>query len=195
MEDGIQIKEKKPKRPRINANEKKGIPAIADSEEFVQNKCSKNARKIHNHDLNTNVDFWIDKHYHIRNQIGDENGKREGIEPDKILPLVKESIPHIMLYCSFIKNFVFLNHDNMPNPGRRTRVVCRKEFDGKWSNVAIEGHVLSLNEIEITIVTAIQADEFQTSDNQYTIELNGIGGSDLYYCSNGKQGIAGTINQ
>ena len=173
------------RRRRISL-QPKGTPAIIDELEFISNKCSLNARRIGEKiETTTVVDFWIDKHYHIRYQHGDEKGKREGIEPEKVQNIVTESLKHLIFYAGSVKNFTFLNH-NIKTGNRNLRVVCQKVFDGNKTNVTIEAHIISLNEFEITIVTAIQNNDYLPSDGQYTIELLGGENSCLYYSSRGK---------
>lgn len=173
------------RRRRISL-QPKGNPAIFDELEFTSNKCSLNARRIGERIENTTVvDFWIDKHYHIRYHQGDEKGKREGIEPEKVENIVKESLKHLIVYAGSVKNFTFLNH-NTKTGDRNLRVVCQKVFDGNKTNVTIEAHIISLNEFEITIVTALQKNEYFPSDGQYVIELLGGGNSCLYHSSRGK---------
>lgn len=172
------------RRRRIPLN-KNAMPAIIDELEFIANKCSPNARRIGKKIESTNIDLWIDKHYHIRYHIGDENGKREGIEPEKVHGIVEEALKHLIVYSAIVKNFTFLNH-NAVKGERALRVICQKEFDSGKTNVTIEGHFVSLNEFEITIVTAIQKNDYQPSDGQYAVELLGNGNSILYHCARGK---------
>jgi hypothetical protein len=173
------------RRRRVNLQKNpNAIPAIVDELEFIENRCSLKARKIGDRIENTNIDFWIDKHYHIRHQHGDEDGKREGIELEKVYEIVQESLKHLMVYSATVKNFTFLNH-NAPKGGRNLRIVCQKFYKENKTNVTIEGHLISLNEFEITIVTAIQKNEYQPSDGQYAVELLGAGNSTLIHCNRG----------
>lgn len=174
----------KRRRHIISHKNPNAVPAIVDELEFVANKSSPNARKIAEKIINTNIDFWIDKHYHIRMQHGDEEGKREGIEQDRVLEIVKESLKHLMVYSATVKNFTFLNY-NTPKGSRNVRVVCQKYFDENKTNVVIEGHLIGLNVFEITILTAIQKNEYQPSDGQYTLELLGSGNSILFHYNRG----------
>lgn len=50
----------------------------------------------------------------------------------------------------------------------------------------IEAHYAGLNNFEITVITAIQTNDFQLSDGQFAIELMGDGTSTLYVKSRGK---------
>lgn len=164
----------------------KGIPAIVDELEFISNKSSHNARRMcEKIESSIFADFWIDKHYHIRYHQGDEAGKREGIEPEKVESIVKESLKHLIVYAGSVKNFTFLNHNSKMGE-RSLRVVCQKVFNGNKTNVTIEAHIISLNEFEITIVTALQKNDYLPSDGQYTIELLGGENSSLFHSSRGK---------
>lgn len=75
------------KRPRIKIE---GLmPVIADELEFTKNRCSANARKTGVDVLNLEFEVWFDKHYFVREQHGDEDGKREGIDFNAIKSLIK----------------------------------------------------------------------------------------------------------
>ncbi len=162
-----------------------GIPALPDDKQFIQNRCSPNARKIGTRIESTSIDYWIDKHYHIREQLGDDLGKRNGIEQEKVHPLVQECLKHLIFYSSTVKGFHFLNHNSHAG-GRMLRIICQQEAeDGEKLNVMIEGHVLGLNEYEITIISAIKKADFQFSDGQYGVELMGQNNSVLLFSSRG----------
>ncbi|MDF2382597.1 hypothetical protein JMG10_14035 [Nostoc ellipsosporum NOK] len=126
----------------------------------------------------------MDKHYHIRYKFGDERGKREGIAPEKIKLIVNEAIKHLVAYSAFVKSFSFLNHDHIRGE-KALRIVCKKELGGHVTNVVIEVHYIDLDEFEITIITALQADDFRLGDGQYAILLN-ENGSSLLHFSRGK---------
>ena len=172
------------RRTRRLALNRNAVPAILDELEFTTNKSSVNARKIGNKIEQTSIDFWIDKHYHIRSQHGDQYGKREGIEPERVKEIIEESLKHLIFYSAVVKNFSFLNYNANPSE-RSLRVVCQKTYNNNKTNVIIEAHVLTLSVFEITIFTAMQADEFKLSDGQYSIELLGGGNSILYHFSRG----------
>ena len=175
----------RPKRKRLRIHEKKinRLPAIEDEFEFKENKGSKNARKISTQKEAIIVELWIDKHYQIRHQHGDDFGKREGIEEKKVLEIVSESVQHLLVFSS-ITRFSFLNYD-YTSDGRAIRVVCQKEYNGIKTNVVIVAHFIELRKIEITIVTAIQKNDFQLSDGQFAIELLGNQSSVLRHFARG----------
>lgn len=170
----------KRRRRLLSERVRKATPAILDEAEFIANKCSPNARRFSKTIENTNIDIWIDKHYHIRSHLGDEYGKRDGIEPERVREIVEEAIRHLIVYSGVVKNFTFLNYRHIKGQ-RALRVVCQKEYEGNKTNVTIEAHLVNLNEIEITIITAIQKNDYQPSDGQYVIELLGGGNSTLLH--------------
>jgi len=78
---------------------------IVDEIAYAQNKSSKNARKILDRSEHIEIEIWCDQHYYNRVQLGDQNGKREGIDEDSIKNLVIKSIPHLFYYSFKVKNF------------------------------------------------------------------------------------------
>ncbi len=94
------------KRPRLGQIIKDEL--MFDGVAFMQNKSSQNARKSHTIENKLHFDMWMDKHYQIRYQHGDEFGKREGIDPDRVLALVEKSLKHLIIYSTKISE-VFLN--------------------------------------------------------------------------------------
>lgn len=173
------------RRHLLSERAREATPAIVDEAEFIENKCSPNAKRFSQRVENTNIDIWIDKHYHIRSHLGDEYGKRDGIEPEKVREIVEEAIRHLIVYSGIVKNFTFLNYRHAKGQ-RALRIVCQKEYGGNKTNVTIEAHLTNLNEIEITIVTAIQKNDYQPSDGQYVIELLGGGNSTLLHFARNK---------
>jgi len=163
----------KRKRKRIYPeNKDMGNIAIVDEIAFVQNCASPNARKVVSIDETFQIDIWEDKHYHLREQHGDTNGKREGIEPKKTQEIIKEALKHLIFYSGVVKNFSFLNY-KLPLGSRALRILCQKIYDGNTTNVIIEGRVIGLNCFEITVFTALQKNDFEPSDGQYVLELLG----------------------
>src|SRR5450631_1180168 len=105
-----------PKRPRIGVTSK-GQIVESDPVAFVKNKCSNNAKKIDLSHENIQIELWFDKHYHDRHQHGDENGKRDGIDPSTVVSLVKKSLPYLLLYGSLVRGFKFVNHPSSDERG------------------------------------------------------------------------------
>lgn len=73
----------KNKRKRIDTKAFIGEMVI-DVDGFVQNKCSEYARRILTILENVEIEIYFDKHYFIRMQHGDENGKRSGIDFESV---------------------------------------------------------------------------------------------------------------
>lgn len=160
--------EQKRQRKRITY-EKKGVPAIEDELAFVENKCSKNARKIFAESQEIELELWFDKHYHDREQHGDNSGKRKGIDNDLVEDLVLRSFNHLLFYGAVIKGFTFLNH-----PGIATgsvRVVLQEFINDTTLNVVIEVHYVNIYKYEVTVKTAMAIDDFRITDGQYVVEL------------------------
>lgn len=85
----------KPKRPRINEKE----ITVVDETVFTENCTSKNARqtKAFPHNIVTNV--CIDKHYHDRLHLGEDNGaKREGIELHLVESLIEKTFEFVLYF-------------------------------------------------------------------------------------------------
>jgi len=163
----------RPKRKRIPVQKPSGT-IIDDPLEFKQNKCSVKAKKIFTEKENITIELWFDKHYHDRNQHGDDLGKRDGIDNDSVTNLVKRSFRHMVLYSTLVKGFAFLNRNHQPHE-RPLRIVLQEETDYGLLNVVIEVHFLDLCLFEITVKTAMCKDDYQLSDNQFAIQLDGEG--------------------
>jgi hypothetical protein len=160
----------RPKRKRIPVAKKGSTPVIEDSEEFKKNKCSPNARKVRENANEIEFDIWVDKHLHIRQQFGDENGKMDGIEPMVVEALVIKAFNYLLYFSSLVKGFAFINNDKFHNPP--IRVLLKEQDDsGLPLNVLIEAHSLGLNKYELTIITALRTDEFRMADGQYMVEF------------------------
>ncbi len=146
---------------------------IVDPLEFKKNKSSDKARNITSINERISIELWFDKHYIDRNQHGDEDGKRNGIDNTMVEALVLQSVKHLLFYSACVKNFTFLNHTEIGNTGRVNRIVCQRVTDDGMLNVAIEAHYKSLKEYEITVKTAMCTDDFKLGDNQYVVEISG----------------------
>jgi hypothetical protein len=162
-----------PKRKRIPL-QKSTASVIDDPLAFIPNKSSIKAKKIFTEVENITVELWFDKHYHDRDQHGDDFGKRDGITNDIVENLVKRSIKHMVLYCSLIKGFHFLNRNLQPHE-RPLRIILQEDSSFGLLNVIIEAHFLNINRYEITVKTAMCKDDFKLNDNQYAIQLDGEG--------------------
>lgn len=155
------------KRPRIK-NELIG-EVIVDEIAYVQNKSSKNARKILDKSEHIEIEIWCDKHYYNRVQLGDENGKREGIEEDSIKDLVIKSIQHLFYYSFKVKNFSFINFGEA---SRNVRIVLQEHKGKNVLNVVVEFHHLEKNKYQVTVITAMQKDDFSISVGQYALQMD-----------------------
>jgi len=147
---------------------------LEDPLELKPNKCSVKARRVFVEEENITIELWFDKHYLDRNQHGDEFGKRDGIDNDTVEDLVRRSLKHMIAYSTLVKGFTFLNRNILPNE-RPIRLVLQEQADCGLLNVVIEAHFVEVDKYEITVKTAMCKDNYQLSDNQYAIELDGDG--------------------
>lgn len=161
--------ENKRKRKRIDFAEKKG-EIIVDVEAFIKNKSSGNVKKIQSAKEEIEIDIYLDKHYYLRNQIGDENGKRDGIGYDFVESILLKATKHLIYYALKIKGFTFINFDG----GFKQRIILTKHFDNGSDdlNVVVEYHYLSMHKYEVTVVTALRKNNFYFNDGSYQIELH-----------------------
>lgn len=155
----------KGRRPRIQKT------TITDIEAYVENCCSKHAKRIFTHTHQTIIEIWVDKHYTLRVQFGDTNGEREGIELNIVQRLIEKSFKHLVYYALKHKDFVFLNYP--PPKPRNIRVVLMQKHPHQATlNVVVEYHFVTLKCIEVTIKTAMTTSQFELSDGQYIIALD-----------------------
>jgi hypothetical protein len=174
----------KPKRPRLIRTP--AVPAIIDPLEFKPNLCTLSAREVITIDENVKITIWYDRHYVIREQLGEDNGeKREGIDWHLVEPIVKKGIKHLFFYSAIVKNFIFLNKKPKPeNQTRGTRVVLMEGSDSQILNIAIEVNFSLLSQYEITVITAKRGD-FKLGQGQYCVKLF-EDGSELLKFEDGK---------
>ncbi|MFC5282023.1 hypothetical protein [Pedobacter alpinus] len=167
--------ESKRKRKRINAAEKQG-DIILDIEAFIKNKSSENARKIQSTKEELEIEIYCDKHYYLRNQIGDENGKRDGIGYEFIEATLLKATKHLIYYALKIRGFAFINFDE----GFKSRITLTQHFndhDIEDLNIVVEYHYLSMHKYEVTVITALRKNNFYFNDGSYQIELYSDGTS------------------
>ena len=160
----------------------KGVPAIEDNLTFLKNKCSDHARKVLMTIEEIQIELWFDKHYYNRHQHGDEEGKRDGIDPTTVEKLVKKSFRHLLFYSSSVQGFKFINFASFPLP---VRVILQEWSAGSKLNVVIESHFKDICHYEVTVKTAMCTEEFRVAIGQYCIEFQG-GNSVLYRNDNKK---------
>jgi hypothetical protein len=153
---------------------------IFDPLQFSKNKCSQNARKVFANIEQIEFDIWFDKHYFIREQHGDDLGKREGIDLKTVQNLIIEAAKHLIYYSLKLKNFTFINFSNN-NSKRFERIVLQKSISNEEKlNVIAEYHYLNLNKYEVTVKTAMRKDDFHYSDGQFLVEIFDEGNSILF---------------
>lgn len=158
--------EDKPKRRRMNPQNDQ----VVDPDAWDVNGCSANVRYHTSFTETLVIEFWYDKHYWNRLHLGDREGERLGIDFEFVEPLVVKGYKYVSYYASKHKDFMFLNYP--PKKTRALRVVLRQTFDKKDTlNIVVEYHFVSLDKIEVTIVTAMSTENFQLGDNQYAIEF------------------------
>jgi hypothetical protein len=157
------------RKPRKRIPYRKSGQPIEDEMAYIQNKCSERARKINSVNPKLIFDIWFDQHYQIRQQFGDDNGIREGIDPQTVESLVLKSMKHLIAYSSVLKSFTFTNHEL--NSERACRIVLQEPTNDQRLNVVIEAHLISVDQYEITVKTAMRNDAFKLSDGQFALEI------------------------
>lgn len=146
------------------------VPAIIDDNLFIANRCTNHAKKICSIDVRHIFEMWYDQHYIYRHQVGDENGKRIGIDTHIVEALVRKSVKHLAVYSSCVKNFTFIN--TQPGIGA-TRIILRELLADTTLHVVIEVHLISINQFEITVKTAMCEDHFKIAAGSYCLEFDG----------------------
>ena len=177
----------KPEPTGGNAEEKfewpkiERLKAIDDPAEFKKNYSSEKARQILSKSCDFHYELWIDQHYQTRQQFGDKNGKRDGIEQEVVKSLVIRAFQPLIIYSTLVKEFKFINKGDKPP----VMVVLQEEIDGIMLNVPIQAHLCHDNKFEITVKTAMRINDFKIQAGQYVIELQ-AGGSVLKKFHNGQ---------
>jgi hypothetical protein len=161
----------KPTRKRIPLLRPPAIAPLIDPLSYTSNKCTLKAKEICTVTEKVIINLWGDKHYFDRHFQGDENGRRDGIDPLTIESLVKRSVKHLLLYGATVKGFRFVNFPESPDPG--IRIILQEEYNSTMLNVVIETHFVNINTYEITVVTAQCVDDFRAQIGQFAIELQG----------------------
>lgn len=144
------------------------LPAIEDRLAYYGNSSSHKARHDSIFDETIPVEIWFDKHYLDRHQHGDENGARDGIDPDYIRQLIRQAIKPLFIFSSQVKGFCFVNGP----PFRDTiRAVIRKDFSGSKLNVVLQCCFKNPGCLEVTVITAMVVDGFKLATGQYVVDL------------------------
>lgn len=176
------MKNKRERRKRIDPNEVKG-ELVVDVEAFIANKCSPNVKKITTVSEHLEIEIYFDKHYFVRHQHGDDNGKREGIELDTVQKLIIEAAKHLLFYSVTLKNFSFVNFVQNSNQ----RIVLTQLFDNVEDlNVVVEYHYLTTHKYEVTLKTAMRKEQFMINDGTFQLKINSDGTSVLVKNENRK---------
>ena len=145
------------------------LPPVEDKKEYIKNKCSDRARKVKEIYPDIIFEVWFDQHYQIRQQFGDEDGLRKGIDTASVESLVLRSMKHLVAYSSILHSFVFINHANKDS--RAQRIVLQESTEEGILNVVIEAHLVEIDIYEITVKTAMRNDNFKISDGQFALEI------------------------
>ncbi len=143
---------------------------IVDEATYVANKSTERARKVIDSTVHIEIEIWCDQHYYKRAIVGDQNGKREGIQEGVIASLVARSINHLLYFSLKHKGFSFINFEESI---RYQRVVLKENGTTGKVNVVTEFHYVSRNKYEVTVITAMQSEEFKIGVGQFTIEIDG----------------------
>lgn len=179
METNNQIKEINGIKP-IETKKRKRIPiikapnttpAIHDGVIYEKNRCVDRAAFLHNVARGYDVDIWFAEHYHDRHLNGDENGKRDGIEPKLVQALVERSLKHIFHYSCMYSTFKLINFTGQSEPRTAAIVLQETQSNGQLLNVVVEVHLIDICKYEITVKTAMCDDHFKLWAGQYVIEI------------------------
>lgn len=163
---------------------------VEDKLAYVKNKATKNGRKINSIDQRIIFDLWHEGHYVTRYTVGDDNGKREGIEPEVTTKLVLLALKHILYHSAKTKDFAFLNHDNPNVDGKYIRIVLQDSYSGDVTvNIPVEIHFIDFFKYEITVFSGLRIEGFKLGDGQYAVEMKGEYESVL------KKSIRGVVNE
>lgn len=138
--------------------------------DFEPNCASDNAKLLHKY-KEFEVELWIDKHYLNRLVYGDENGKREGISEENVQELIIKAFKYLLdIYLRFPRfNFInFYEHGKTPS---KERIVFKNIHENGTLNVVVEIHFLDTSKYELTVITAMEVDNFKIADGQYVISL------------------------
>lgn len=155
------------KRRRI----KKIAKATSDFKpDFEPNSASDNAKLLYKY-TEFEVELWIDKHYQNRLIHGDDNGKRGGINEKDVQELIIKSFKYLLdIYLRFPR-FKFINFYEQGKKPTKERIVLKNIHQNGTLNVVIEIHFLDTSKYEVTVITAMEVDDFKIVDGQYVIIL------------------------
>lgn len=164
--------EKRPriKKPTENIESTQVLIADSQTNNFSQNCATPNGKLVHKYN-DFEIEIWIDQHYEKRATVGDEDGLRLGIEIEKVINLVTDCVKYIFHFYMALRLNRVINFFNKDKP-TKDRVIL-KDFRGRENplNVAIEIHFLNYSQYEITIITAMEGNDFRMFDGQYNISI------------------------
>lgn len=147
---------------------------LLDELAFLENKGSKNARKITNKTEQLHFEIWFDKHYIGRASSGNDDGtKRKGIEETIIKKLLYDSFFHLIHYSLTLKGFSFVNSDGANN--HTNRLVIQQDNDTETLNIVAGFYYVSDNKYEVTVFTAMVVNDFKISDGQFALLIDNNG--------------------
>lgn len=101
---------------------------------------------------------------------GDDGIKRDGIDEATIQELVSHSISHLINYAVKIKGFSFVNTTNPK--GHNVRIVLQRQTGSSLLNVVVGFYQQHTDRYEVTVFTALVADDFRISDGQFALEID-----------------------
>lgn len=138
--------------------------------DFEPNCASDNAKLLHKY-TEFEVELWIDKHYQNRLLHGDDNGKREGISEEDVKELIIRAFKYLLdIYLRFPR-FKFINFFEQGKTPTKERLVLKNVHSIGTLNVVVEIHFLDTSKYEVTVITAMEVDDFKIADSQYVISL------------------------
>lgn len=168
------------KRPRIkktleNIESTQIFSSDSQTTNFSQNCSTPNAKLVHKY-TDFEIEIWIDEHYGKRESIGDENGLRLGIEMDKVINLIIDSVKFIFHFYMTLRLTNLINFYNRDKPTKHRIVVKDFRVTDVPLNIVIEVHFLDYSKYEITVITAMKCENFKMSDGQIFMSLteNGV---------------------
>jgi len=158
----------KPLRKRIYKTDKI-VPVEQDDLAYIPNKATSYGRKITQINKSIAFELWHDQHYVTRYTVGDEYGKRDGIEPKIVLDLINRAFPYFIA-CSFVvKGFRFVNFKD--NHESLVRTIIHEQTKDGQLNVIIEVHYVDVFTYEVTVKTGMVKDGFTIKEGEFSLEL------------------------
>lgn len=136
---------------------------------FTSNCASQNAKLLHTYN-EFEVELWIDKHYQNRRTHGDDNGARTGIEEEDVQNLIIRSFKYLLDIYLRRTRFTFINFSDKEKVSKE-RLVLKNIHPNGILNIVVEIHYLETSKYEVTVITAMETDDFKISDGQYVLSF------------------------